>query len=200
MLETNLGEITLRRFSSVNIWHERISRINVENFSNGLAFHNLELWGNTLPEHISVQFLHGTRINRLNFFDYHDMNLSGIPLSVQFIEMPVSSGRATNRGALDTDTYIALQGIANTITLADSTVLNTNGSSMNLYKGNERWMLANSMLSTLYVTRPGEAEAVRYFSAEFGIDWGYFLGGITYEEMEVLREESRRRQMSRIIR
>ena len=195
VLETNLGEITLKSSSHVSVWLNEINSINVENFKNGFASHNLELWGNALPEDISIGFS-WNRIDSLRFFDYHDITLSGISFTVEHIEMPVSSGRLIRRGASRSDIYMPLRNFPQAITLADSTEIHIDGYTVFFYKGNERWMLADSSNSTFHITRPGETESARYATVHFEPDWGGFIEGLTLEEQEAIAEENRRRNMA----
>ena len=197
ILQTNLGEITLRRSAKIQagllFTDSRvlgIHGIEAETFNTGLVSHNLVFEGNELPKNISISF----DWDRIRSIDLNnEITISGIPLAVRFIEIPVSFNRLIHRDAKRTDTFISVENIPETIILADLTVIHTNGRSMTLYKGNERWMLAISSLSTLYVTRPGELEAAKYATVEFGTDWGNYIGGMTYEEMEAFRAENRRR-------
>jgi hypothetical protein len=188
VLETNLGEITLKNSANVLAGNGELYGINVRNFETRLAEHNLVFEGTVLPKNISVGF-NWDRVNSIDFEESDtEIILSGIPLIVDRIILNIRTTAYEHSMAQYSDMYISVRQAPEIITLMDSTELHITAP-LSIYRNDERWLLAHG---TFLVKLPDESESIRYDSIMFGKDWGEFMGGETYEDAEEKRNEHQR--------
>jgi hypothetical protein len=176
ILETEYGEIRLGHFSNINIFNNTLV-VDIELFRSGRASHNLVVEEMEMPENITVWF-NKTQITYLDP-DYQDMVLSGVPIRTGRIHINSPSSNKP-----DILFYDGVHFVNEYLTLTDSTELNVGGSSLEIYKDKEYWVLENrpSWSYSLFVKHPEETEFKRYISIMFKKNWGIFINGVLFEE------------------
>ena len=182
VLRTEHGEITLRSLSRITAQWNTMSGINVANFREGRAEHNLVIGGVIMPPYITIGFTFRERdlqasIVLLRLFD-QEIIVSDIPLGVN--EVFVNHHRQT------ADIVMGVNSGPEYITLADITEIHIDPSrrflgGLYIYKDDALWVLRNAHFS-VPVKRPGDTEFTRFRSITFRPNWGEFIEGELFDE------------------
>jgi hypothetical protein len=183
VLETEYGRITLNNSALIMADYSRVIEIDVKNFEEGRAFHNLVIEEIKVPPNISVFFpdnyFYDTQRSPINIHMYEDqtVDIQGIPFSIEniYINNPRYAG----------DIVISGSARPPQITLADTTEIDTTQFSgrLHIYKDKEQWALVSANSDVfLLVKLPGETEFTKYKSLTFGKEWGAVIEEELWEE------------------
>jgi len=182
VLETEYGQITLRNSAGISAYGNWLTGINIRNFRNGLASHNLVIEGIEIPSNAAIAF--NVRTQQLTFLalEWQEIIVSGIPLTVNYFRVNYSY---VNNPLVDADIVIigTRRPLGFIITLADTTQIHRGEQSagrLNIYKASERWRLED--IYPLPVKLPGATEFTMYRTVTFKPNWGEFIEGEPWEE------------------
>jgi len=169
ILETEHGQIVLKNRPYISAISNTVAVIDVDNFRQGRASHNLVVGGMEIPPYVSIIFSD----SRVAFrpwissilLDGQEMIVSNISINISniFIDPP----------RFTADIRMGFWG-PEYITLADNVQLRSrDGRFLNMYKNDERWVITGRT----FVRLPGEIGFTEYRSVTFEPNWGAFIEG-----------------------
>ncbi|MCL2381805.1 MAG: hypothetical protein FWC64_09495 [Treponema sp.] len=181
LLETEHGEIKLRHLSEVLAVRNGIGWVEIQEFREGRASHNLVVNGIEIPPDVDIAF---NDLNRIFSIRMHgslratqEVIVSGIPLDIN--ELSINPRRSV------ADIEMVVRNREGSVTLADSTVIELMDfpGALRFFKEDERWELeiARWRRTGFLVKLPGETEFAEYRSIRFRADWGEFIEGVLFE-------------------
>jgi len=175
VLETEHGEIILKKFTRISAVNNSVGRIDVENFENGLVSHNLVIEGIKMPLNISISF-YSNMVSILRLY-FKEIIVSGVPLVVDTFDMNPPRSAADILMSFLGPEHIILTD-ATQIHLVPSTVTGQRFiRGLYIYKDDEQW----GIVGQTAVKLPGETDFTRYRSITFRPDWGEFIEGELFE-------------------
>jgi len=172
VLETEYGQIVLKNRPHISAIRNTVGVINVDNFRQGRASHNLVVEGIEIPPYVSIIFrdfrvAFRPRISTLLLHDRHEINISGVPLNIT--EIDINSPRYI------ADMIITFFG-GEYISLTDSTQIRGRYlRGLYMYADDGLWRIRSGQIS---IRLPGEARFTEYRSVTFERDWGAFVEGV----------------------
>ena len=177
ILETEHGQITLRHSAYISASGNLLTGINIRNFQNGLASHNLVIEGIEMPANINISF--NLRTQQISFLalDRQEISVSDISLIVTnfFVHNPTVTADIM---------FLFLP--PDYIVLADTTKIHFAPSPhgghrflrhLHMFKDNERWVITGRT----DVRFPGRTEFIEYSEITFRSHWGEFIVGELFE-------------------
>jgi len=178
VLETEYGEIILKSFARVLANRYGIAIIDVENFANDRATHNLVVGGMDMPSNIRIVFSYRQQYQiSLLQLDNQEIILSGIPISVTTFDLEPRGFTADIRMGFIPPDYIELTDT----TIIHFPLARPEGfrflRALYMHKDEELWVI----IGRTYLMRPWETEFTEYRSITFGANWGAFIDGVPFE-------------------
>jgi len=176
VLETEHGEIKLRRFSEIRAINNRLARIDIREFEAGRASHNLVVYGMEMPPNISLTFTAAPVRISLLVLDYQEIIISGIPSRVWHFNLEPRRSDADIVIDILAPEYIVLADTTQ-IHFVPSLIGHQFMRGLSMYKKREIWMIDGRIA----VRHPGKEEFIEYRSITFRPDWGEFIEGELFE-------------------
>jgi len=176
VLETEHGQIRLGQGSSISVSQNTFVGIDVENFVDGRASHNLIVCGIEMPKNIRVSFSFNPIELSLLRLDGQEVTFSGISMVVRDFDLTPS------RSTADVSMEFSASG---QLTLTGGTEIyfspRREGGRMlrllEIYRNDKLWRIVGRTAVRVL----GETEFTEFRSITFRPDWGEFITGELFE-------------------